>query len=526
MNKMNKMNKMKKGMKNIKGGVRLTTQYLTENPNGDRNTACNYFLSNSTFSVLTNSSISCITLVATLNNGIISPFKSMRSNDIEYLLNRLLLKIFITNTQSGWYNIVGRGSYNGIEITDYALFRDEIKKQIDIYKKSFMSDDSLFDAICPAIVNSIIINNTQHLKFYTKLSGLKEDEKPQLNSILGAFGVNNNSISIILMEYMDGFDIAYNVLNNLYVSNNIQRYDYLLQIIQYEFQRLNRLGYRHGDAHLGNVMINPNYPYFTRSGNPLYLGRAIIIDFGRTRPLNNDELNRVRNNDVTVFQEEIQNTVLTTLNEEYITNIHLNTLKTWRNNFLTSITIPKMRTLFNLTPDANLREFLNNNIINNNRYLYNFGGKKIFKKFDNSYIMEMKMEMNKNKEMTPFEEMINNNDPVFKEMERKKNVENKKKLFEDIRMVMEEEDAMDPSLFVKQPIDEQLKNMKPDDFIKLFNDEFSYQDDIVKTVEKQIKDIEENNIKVEMKTGGKSKSKSKSNGNKKSKSNNTRKSKK
>jgi len=129
------MNKMKKGMKNIKGGVRLTTQYLTENPNGDRNTACNYFLSNSTFSVLTNSSISCITLVATLNNGIISPFKSMRSNDIEYLVNRLLLKIFITNTQSGWYTIDGRGSYNGIEITDYALFRDEIKKQIDIYKK-------------------------------------------------------------------------------------------------------------------------------------------------------------------------------------------------------------------------------------------------------------------------------------------------------------------------------------------------------------------------------------------------------
>jgi hypothetical protein len=109
-------------------------------------------------------------------------------------------------------------------------------------------------------------------------------------------------------------------------------------------------------------------------------------------------------------------------------------------------------------------------------------------------------------------------------MERKKNVENKKKLFEDIRMDMEEEDAMDPSLFVKQPIDEQLKNITPDDFIKLFNDEFSYQDDIVKTVDKQIKDIQENNIKVEMKTGGKSKSKS--NSNIKTKSNNTRKSKK
>lgn len=165
---------MKEG---VKGGVRLTTQYLTDNPNGDRNTACNYFLSNSTFSVLTNSSISCITIVATLNNDIVSPFKSLRSNDIEGLVNRLLLKIFITNTQSGWYNIVGRGSYNGIEITNYASFRDEIQKQIDIYKKSILSDDSLLDAISPAIVNSINIMTAQHLKFYTKLSGLKQHEK-------------------------------------------------------------------------------------------------------------------------------------------------------------------------------------------------------------------------------------------------------------------------------------------------------------------------------------------------------------
>jgi len=93
--------------------------------------------------------------------------------------------------------------------------------------------------------------------------------------------------------------------------------------------------------------------------------------------------------------------------------------------------------------------------------------------------------------MTSFEEMINNNDPVFKDTERKKNIERKKKLFEDIRMEMEREDAMDPSLFPKDPIDEQLKNMTPDDFFKLFNNDFSYQDDIVNTVDKQIKEIEE-----------------------------------
>ena len=140
---------------------------------------------------------------------------------------------------------------------------------------------------------------------------------------------------------------------------------------------------------------------------------------------------------------------------------------------------------------------------------------------ENNNIFE-KMYKNENM-MTPFEEMINNNDPVFIEMELKKNVERKKKLFEDIRMEMEREDAMDPSLFPKQPIDEQLKNMTPEDFFKLFNNDFSYQDDIVNTVDKQIKDIQENNIKVEMKKGGKSKNTGNS---KKAKSNTARKSKK
>lgn len=517
---------MKKGMKMMKGGVRVTTQYLTENPNGDRNTACNYFLSNSTFGVLTNNSISCITLVATLNNGILSPFKSMRSNNVEYLVNRLLLKIFITNTQSGWHTILGR-AYNGIEITDYALFKDEIQKQIDIYKKSILSDDSLLDAICPAIVNSITIMNIQRLKFYTKLSGLKEDEKSQLNSILAAFGVNNNSISIILMEYMDGFDTAYNVLQKL--SNNKFRYDYFVQIIQYEFQRLNRLGYRHGDAHLANVMINPNYQYFTRSGNPLYLGRAIIIDFGRTRPLSNAESNRVRNNDVTVFQEEIINSILTPYKLTYITNTYLHSFKISRMNYLNDITIPKLRSFCNITPNTNLREYLINNIINNNKYVYSLGGNKILKRFDNNYI-----EMENNnfgkiynyKNMMNNKEMINNNDNDFNQKELEKNAKNTEKVMNGFKMMIEMEDTMDKSLFPKEPIDEQLKNMTPDDFIKLFNDDFSYQDDIVNTVDKQIKDIQENNIKVEMKKGGKSKSKSKSNSHKKTKSNITKKSKK
>jgi hypothetical protein len=67
-------------------------------------------------------------------------------------------------------------------------------------------------------------------------------------------------LSIIFMEFMDNFKTAGNYftydINTHQLKIRNDRDIFLLKIIQYEFQRLNRLGYLHNDAHLGdNVFI-------------------------------------------------------------------------------------------------------------------------------------------------------------------------------------------------------------------------------------------------------------------------------
>ena len=59
-------------------------------------------------------------------------------------------------------------------------------------------------------------------------------------------------------------------------------------MIQYEFQRLNMYKYKHGDAHFGNVMIHPTYNYLQNGQT----GRALIIDFGRTKKKENININQ------------------------------------------------------------------------------------------------------------------------------------------------------------------------------------------------------------------------------------------
>jgi hypothetical protein len=144
-----------KSFENKKGGVRLSSEFIKRTGTTDRKTATQFFLVNSNFRLLTNNSVSCITLVASLKDTIPSPFKSMRSNNVQLEVRSILLKIFLTNPNlkiKGWYNIPGRADYDGIEITTLVDYEKEIETQKQIYQKSFVSESSLMDAICPAII--------------------------------------------------------------------------------------------------------------------------------------------------------------------------------------------------------------------------------------------------------------------------------------------------------------------------------------------------------------------------------------
>lgn len=266
----------------MKGGVRLSDGFT------NRNQALNFFLNNSTFSILTNSSISCITLLVTLNNGVNSPYKSVRSKDYDSNVRKILLKVFITADYSDWYTIEGRGPFGvppnemfGIEITSNHDFLNEISIQKDIYKKSFLSKVSLLEPMCPHIFNYLHCQPTDVQKFRS-LNGLTPQEQIDLNNILDGGSQNNTKISIICMEFMDGYEMAKDIFTTTNADGKMVPANYdesiLLDLLQFEFQRLNTYGYQHGDAHFGNVMIHRNYDYLR--GGPK--GRVLIIDFGRT----------------------------------------------------------------------------------------------------------------------------------------------------------------------------------------------------------------------------------------------------
>ena len=76
------------------------------------------------------------------------------------------------------------------------------------------------------------------------------------------------------MEMMEGCLTLYDTRNN-------SRYENFRNMHKYELTRMANHGYLHTDAHENNVLINPNYPYFTQDRSHNYYGRAIIIDFGR-----------------------------------------------------------------------------------------------------------------------------------------------------------------------------------------------------------------------------------------------------
>ena len=367
-------------MKKQKGGVRLSDEYKKWEPAGTTTTANAFFMENSRFRILTNNSISCITLVATLNEGIESPFRSMRSNNIDIPIRALLVKVFITNAQPGWYPIENRPPHRGIEITSYQQFNAEIQRSIDIYRQSISSNDSLLDGICPAIVSSISLVQTNP-KAAEDLWRLFSVDNGGLLNILNAFNQNGNNISIITMEFMEGFYTAFNVLSNN--INNPQRFHFLIAVVQYEFRRLNLFGYRHGDAHLNNVLINPNYKYFTRSSHPDYLGRAIIIDFGRTRNLAPRELLQVQRGDTSICRAEIEHTILGNSltnygfpqqNIQYMVEA-INQLAAMRERYINDITIPYLRTRLGLGENGNVQQHIINRILPSD-YWFHLGGTK------------------------------------------------------------------------------------------------------------------------------------------------------
>ena len=284
--------KVIKRIKRMKGGVELKPSWKDKT----KNEAITYFLWNSMFRILTNNSISCITLIAKLKDGLDTPFLSIDSLNFARDVTSILIKVMPSSKtivrqgyQTDWVSIPNREIHKGIEINSFSNIKREIDIQKEIYRKSIIEEHSFLDALCPAIIEGMNpYPNSQDLKYKFNMKNIIPrpgkvllNEYVSIQNILTAKNSMNNepvNISFIFMEFMEGYD----VLNNLQQHPNYNRF---VQFAIYETHRLHLFGYRHGDLHFGNIMINPNISHYTVTKEPAHMGIVKLIDFGRTSPL-------------------------------------------------------------------------------------------------------------------------------------------------------------------------------------------------------------------------------------------------
>jgi hypothetical protein len=300
----------KKKQKTWTGGVRINEKFIQQYGEKTRAECMNYFMENATFKLLTNTSRSCITLIATYH-GLLSPFKSMRSNHLDLTVRTILVKILLTDPSNThhmnrqWhYTKPKRGVHPGIIITPIQEFRKEIKTQIDIYRKSFVSQTSLLDPICPAVI--FFQDKIPGLEFSKYLAHFNTHEKPTYDALREIYAgtlTKNQQLSAIYMEYMDDYQLVNEIFNlgteiqghpikpkPILIQNPTQtskaQYELFIKIIQYELFKLNQLGYHHNDAHLANIMINKQYPYLANNDiSVIFPGKVILIDFGEVQKI-------------------------------------------------------------------------------------------------------------------------------------------------------------------------------------------------------------------------------------------------
>jgi len=306
---------------NLQGGVFISNEWnewrlqpgnLDADPLG-------YFLYNCTIKILTDSSISCITLKCDLiNDGRLSPWKKFTSyapfNDIR----SILLKIFPhSHGMEDWVgghvprpgqhdtrighpplraSAAGFNGYGGMERTDNVDFNREVDIQTWLYAKSFTTQGHYAESICPSILTKV--QGPVHNGFIAFIRNRVNQPGTFVERNLGPHGrarslihpygfitdkevvlnILNIPISICVMDLLDGYDTLANLIGDPRIAHFCKMAAYELLCLTQTY------GILHGDAHPGNIMINPDYLYF--SPNPLsqYRGRVIIIDFGRSQP--------------------------------------------------------------------------------------------------------------------------------------------------------------------------------------------------------------------------------------------------
>lgn len=252
-----KKRKNKNNKKTQKAGIRLLN-----NVSPDK--AFKYFIENSTFSYYGRGFFG-ILILAKLNEGVISPYRNVRTNGINYV-KYLLLKFFKIEPQS----------YPDVKNIDSSDIQREIDIQQDIYMSSLIHPDTLLEPLCPCIVysHSEYLNERYKQSFY-KIINKSIINNKQVDKLF------SGNIAFFAMEFMENYLPLSNYVNEFLGKISIDKALYTLD-------KLHCLGFMHNDFHDDNVLIVKNYNYFGFEKG-ISNGRAIIIDFGITNKIKKPE---------------------------------------------------------------------------------------------------------------------------------------------------------------------------------------------------------------------------------------------
>ena len=314
----------------MKGGLLINSSSF---PRINNIKAVEIFKSNSRFSILTNSSNTCITFKATLNEHAISPFIHIRSGIIDRPVTTLLFKYFLISP----YGNTSRLDFNTnklrdkgkkfIELSQATDIENEFNIQSQVYDTTYNTISSAYEPACPYPISySTDLDKVETIQEITeKLDEIDKIKKETdsltiTDTLCGTLdGVDESNFSIatpdrqdriglqdtldptiydlrgddarkgittlgcIVMEYMDGYITLKAYLDTVQgtppTDDDRQR---ALSLAAYELVRLKQIGFIHGDLVTENIMYNPNYEYITDTTHPLDKGRALLIDFGNS----------------------------------------------------------------------------------------------------------------------------------------------------------------------------------------------------------------------------------------------------
>lgn len=269
----------------------------------DNNVGARFFAANSTWKILTNSSISCITFKLRLNHGVVSPFRHVRPHLHNREVRTLLLKLFPMterlNDEGRDRHVPGMDRGLPIEIATFDEVLSEFDIQRHVYSSTFVSGASLLDPICPYPISIIEWRDMNELDqvLNNRLiprQGVNRNFENELDEIRRTLALedyrdpNVEYICGVAMEFMDDFDVYHSVIQRV----PIEQRDWLHNLRKYEYDRLHTTGIIHNDFHEANAMVSLDYPYMVGADNHAndpFRGRVLIIDFGRATRMTHDQ---------------------------------------------------------------------------------------------------------------------------------------------------------------------------------------------------------------------------------------------